>query len=100
MSIPTLAQELLTETVSPLLGDCGLTLPEFIMRDPLPLAVVQDAVFDFLRGRDVVVVFGAQSVTAWTFYGGCRRRAHFRIGSGRRDACLRGGAFPYRGTST
>lgn len=65
MSIPTLEQELLIEAASPLLGDGGLTLREFIMRDPLPLAVVQDAVFDFLRGRDDVVVFGAQAVNAY-----------------------------------
>lgn len=29
------------------------------MREPLPLAVIQGAVLDFLRNRDDVVLFGA-----------------------------------------
>jgi len=37
-----------------------LTLREFIMHEPLPLAVIHDAVFEFLRGRDDVAVFGAR----------------------------------------
>lgn len=35
------------------------------MNEPLPLAVLQDAVLDFLRGRDDAVVFGAQAVNAY-----------------------------------
>ena len=35
------------------------------MREPLPLAVVHEAVLDFLRGRDDVVVFGATAVNAY-----------------------------------
>ena len=35
------------------------------MREPLPLATVQQAVLEFLRGRDDVVVFGAQAVNAY-----------------------------------
>ncbi len=35
------------------------------MREPLPLATVQEAVLEFLRGRDDVVVFGAQAVNAY-----------------------------------
>jgi len=35
------------------------------MREPLPLATVHDAVLEFLRGRDDVVVFGATAVNAY-----------------------------------
>ena len=35
------------------------------MREPLPLATLQQAVLEFLRGRDDVVVFGAQAVNAY-----------------------------------
>lgn len=33
-------------------GDGSLTFQEFIMREPLPLATIHDAVLEFLRGRD------------------------------------------------
>jgi chorismate mutase len=42
-----------------------LTFKEFAMREPLPLAVIHDAVLEFLRGRDDVVVFGATAVNAY-----------------------------------
>ena len=35
------------------------------MREQLPLATIHDAVLNFLRGRDDVVVFGAQAVNAY-----------------------------------
>lgn len=35
------------------------------MREPLPLATIQDAVLQFLRGRDDAVLFGAQAVNAY-----------------------------------
>lgn len=35
------------------------------MREPLPLATIQDAVLEFLRGRDDAVLFGAQAVNAY-----------------------------------
>lgn len=35
------------------------------MREPLPLAMIHDAVLEFLRGRDDVVVFGATAVNAY-----------------------------------
>ncbi len=35
------------------------------MREPLPLATIQEAVLEFLRGRDDVAVFGAQAVNAY-----------------------------------
>ena len=41
-----------------------LTFREFAMREPLPLATIQNAVLEFLRGRDDGVVFGAQAVNA------------------------------------
>ncbi len=38
---------------------------EFIMREPLPLATIQEAVLKFLRGREDVVLIGAQAVNAY-----------------------------------
>ncbi len=35
------------------------------MREELPLATIHDAVLEFLRGREDVVVFGAQAVNAY-----------------------------------
>ena len=42
-----------------------LTFREFAMQETLPLATIQDAVLDFLRGRKDAVVFGAQAVNAY-----------------------------------
>lgn len=42
-----------------------LTFQEFVMREPLPLATIHQAVLEFLRDRDDVVVFGAQAVNAY-----------------------------------
>src|SRR6267142_325516 len=42
-----------------------LTFKEFAMREPLPLATIHQAVLEFLRGRDDVVVFGATAVNAY-----------------------------------
>jgi hypothetical protein len=42
-----------------------LTFQEFMMNEPLPLATIQQAVLEFLRDRDDVVVFGAQAVNAY-----------------------------------
>src|ERR1700730_16806673 len=46
-------------------GDGSLTFREFITREPHPLAVIQDAVLEFLRGRDDAVLYGAQAVNAY-----------------------------------
>lgn len=46
-------------------GDGSLTFQEFAMREPLPLATIQDAVLEFLRGRDDAALFGAQAVNAY-----------------------------------
>ena len=43
----------------------ALTFREFAMDEQLPLATVHEAVLEFLRGRDDVVVFGAQAVNAY-----------------------------------
>ncbi|GAB4504968.1 MAG: hypothetical protein Fur0043_19630 [Anaerolineales bacterium] len=43
----------------------SLTFQEFIMDESLPLATIQEAVLEFLRGRDDAVVFGAQAVNAY-----------------------------------
>lgn len=42
-----------------------LTFQEFIMQEALPLATIHAAVLEFLRGRDDVVLFGAQAVNAY-----------------------------------
>jgi hypothetical protein len=42
-----------------------LTFQEFMMRERLPLATIQNAVLEFLRGRNDAVVFGAQAVNAY-----------------------------------
>jgi hypothetical protein len=42
-----------------------LTFREFAMREPLPLATIQETMLEFLRGRDDVAVFGAQAVNAY-----------------------------------
>src|SRR5882672_6723003 len=42
-----------------------LTFQEFVMREPLPLSTIHEAVLEFLRGRDDVVVFGATAVNAY-----------------------------------
>jgi hypothetical protein len=47
------------------IGDGALAIREFLMREPLPLARIHDAVFEFLRGRTDAVVFGAQAVNAY-----------------------------------
>lgn len=46
-------------------GDGSLTFREFMMREPLPLAAIHDAVLEFLRGRDDAVLYGAQAVNAY-----------------------------------
>jgi hypothetical protein len=46
-------------------GDGSLTFQEFAMREPHPLAVIHDAVLEFLRGRNDAVVYGAQAVNAY-----------------------------------
>jgi hypothetical protein len=42
-----------------------LTFREFMMGEPLPLATLHNAVLEFLRGRDDVVLVGAQAVNAY-----------------------------------
>lgn len=46
-------------------GDGSLTFQEFVMREPLPLATIHDAILDFLRDRDDAVLYGAQAVNAY-----------------------------------
>jgi hypothetical protein len=43
----------------------ALTFQEFMMHESLPLATIQQAVLEFLQGRDDAVVFGAQAVNAY-----------------------------------
>ena len=42
-----------------------ITFQEFVMHEPLPLSKIQEAVLEFLQGRDDVVLFGAQAVNAY-----------------------------------
>jgi hypothetical protein len=46
-------------------GDGSLTLREFAMKEPLPLAKIHEAVLEFLRNRDDTALFGAQAVNAY-----------------------------------
>jgi hypothetical protein len=43
----------------------SLTFQEFVAREKLPLAFIQDAVMEFLRGRGDAVVIGAMAVNAY-----------------------------------
>jgi hypothetical protein len=42
-----------------------LTFQEFAMRETLPLSKIQEAVLEFLQGREDVALFGAQAVNAY-----------------------------------
>lgn len=42
-----------------------LTFKEFAVKEPLLLSVIQEAVLEFLQGRDDAVVYGAQAVNAY-----------------------------------
>jgi hypothetical protein len=42
-----------------------LTFQEFVMHETLPLSRIQEAVLEFLQGRDDVALFGAQAVNAY-----------------------------------
>src|SRR5688500_6237467 len=46
-------------------GDGALTLREFAMGEPLPLARIHEAILEFLRNREDAVLFGAQAVNAY-----------------------------------
>ena len=48
-----------------MLGDGALTFREFAMKEPVPLATIQDVVLEMLRERDDAVLFGAQAVNAY-----------------------------------
>jgi molybdopterin converting factor small subunit len=48
-----------------MLADGALTLREFAMQEPLPLATVHGAILAFLQNRKDAVVFGAQAVNAY-----------------------------------
>ena len=48
-----------------MLVDTGLTFHEIIMNDPLPKGTIQQAVVDFLKGRDDAAIFGAMAVNAY-----------------------------------
>ena len=43
----------------------SLTFQEFITNESLPLATIQEAVLEFLRGRDDAVMFDTQAVNAY-----------------------------------
>lgn len=42
-----------------------LTFREFVMHEPLPLSRIQEAILEFLQGREDAVLFGAQAVNAY-----------------------------------
>lgn len=48
-----------------MLIDTGLTFREIVMNEPLPKGVIQQAVIEFLAGRDDAAVFGAMAVNVY-----------------------------------
>src|SRR5204863_4679385 len=59
-------QRLIPGRIMQLMLNAGsLTFKEFAMQEPLPLATIHDAVLEFLRGREDIVVFGATAVNAY-----------------------------------
>jgi hypothetical protein len=48
-----------------MLVDTGLTFREIVMNDPLPKGTIQQAVIDFLDGREDAAIFGAMAVNAY-----------------------------------
>ena len=48
-----------------MLVDAGLTFREIVMNDPLPKGIIQQAVVDFLNGREDAAIFGAMAVNAY-----------------------------------
>lgn len=48
-----------------MLIDTGLTFREIVMNDPLPKGTIQQAVIDFLDGRDDAALYGAMAVNAY-----------------------------------
>jgi hypothetical protein len=48
-----------------MLGEGTLTFREFALNEPHPLAEIQGAVLEFMRGRTDVALFGAQAVNAY-----------------------------------
>jgi hypothetical protein len=48
-----------------LLADAPLTFREFAMQEPLPLADIFRAIFEFLRGRVDITLFGAHAVNTY-----------------------------------
>jgi hypothetical protein len=42
-----------------------LTATEYLMREPLPLYRIHEAIFDFCRGRSELTIFGAQAVNIY-----------------------------------
>ena len=48
-----------------MLVDAGLTFREIVMNDPLPKGTIQQAVVDFLNGREDAAIFGAMAVNAY-----------------------------------
>jgi hypothetical protein len=43
----------------------ALSFREFMVNEPLPLSAIHEGVFEFIRGRDDVAVFGAHAVNAY-----------------------------------
>ena len=46
-------------------GDGAILFQEWTMKEALPLATIQEAILEFLRGRDDTALFGAQAVNAY-----------------------------------
>ena len=48
-----------------MLVDAGLTFHEIVMNDPLPKGTIQQAVVNFLIGREDAAIFGTMAVNAY-----------------------------------
>jgi hypothetical protein len=44
----------------------GLTFREIVMKDPMPIGVIQQSVVDFLKHRQDAAIYGAMAVNAYT----------------------------------
>src|SRR5437667_290540 len=77
-------------------GDGSLTFREFIMREPLPLATIHDAVLEFLRGQGVkrVLVGTPPELIAGKIAAFVRRRGKPKAGTDWRDLALLLLTFP------
>ena len=69
-----------------MLVDAGLTFREIVMNDPLPKGTIQQAVINFLDGRDDAALFGAMAVNAYVDERRMTHRQDIRVVNSRLSA--------------